>query len=430
MRGCCVSACQFRFAVIYYYAIDFCVNNSCFLCGHSLLLFSFFFFFDSFCFVLLVSLNDEALLAPNAHYKFHIIINISYIIITQIAGTVRHFGCPGGLFLRQTRRPEDVRVCKYVLPKDSFAVNGCDCVCDCYCDRDEALRGVPSSDKRNVRYCSTCARGRRDSCGGCGWCAECRTVVSDANTGNGGRMTDVPNVDESVVNDVTQGGIMTEVRTDVIVNDGKDDRVANDDSGDSEVLTDVCNDAEYGVYENGDGSTMDKVVCSDVEFETDESKEGGEVVDVCIDINVENDTNDMNENDMKRSGSVVADVCNANIEIDVNRSGKVVVEVCSNANIENDRNRSGGVVSDMCDYVNIEKDMNRSEGIVVDVCTDVSIEKDVRRGVGVSTDVCSEVCNEANTKNDVNRSGGIAVDVCNNVNIENGMNMSGGVLIG
>ena len=30
--------------------------------------------------------------------------------------------------------------------------------------------------------------------------------------------------------------------------------------------------------------------------------------------------NDMNENDMKRSGSVVADVCNANIEIDANRS--------------------------------------------------------------------------------------------------------------
>ena len=105
-------------------------------------------------------------------------------------------------------------------------------------------------------------------------------MVSDTNTGNGGRMTDVPNVDESVVNDVTQGGIMTEVRTDVNVNDGKDDRVANDDSGDSEVLTDVCNDAEYGVYGNGDGSTMDKVVCSDVVFETDESKEGGEVVDV------------------------------------------------------------------------------------------------------------------------------------------------------
>ena len=86
-------------------------------------------------------------------------------------------------------------------------MNGCDCVCDCYCDRDEALRGVSSSDNSNVRYCSTCARGGRDSCGGCGWCAECRTVVSDTNTGNGGRMTDVPNVDESVVNDVTQGGI-------------------------------------------------------------------------------------------------------------------------------------------------------------------------------------------------------------------------------
>ena len=32
---------------------------------------------------------------------------------------------------------------------------------------------------------------------------------------------------------------------------------------------------------------MDKVVRSDVEFETDESKEGVEVVDVCSDINVE-----------------------------------------------------------------------------------------------------------------------------------------------
>ena len=91
-------------------------------------------------------------------------------------------------------------------------------------------------------------------------------------------MTDVPNVDESVVNDVTQGGIMAEVRTDVNVNDGKDDRVVNDDSGDSEVLTVVSNDADYGVY--GNGSTMDKVVYSDVVFETDESKEGGEVVDV------------------------------------------------------------------------------------------------------------------------------------------------------
>ena len=119
-------------------------------------------------------------------------------------------------------------------------------------------------------------------------------------------MADVPNVAESVVNDVTQGGIMTEVRTDVKVNDGKDDRVANDESGDSEVLTDVCNDAEYGVCGNGDRNTMDKVVCSDVVFETDESKEGGEVVDVCSNINVENDMNDMNENDMKRSGSVVA----------------------------------------------------------------------------------------------------------------------------
>ena len=49
-------------------------------------------------------------------------------------------------------------------------------------------------------------------------------MVSDANTRNGGRMTDVPNVDESVVNDVTQGGIMAEVRTDVNVNAGKDDR--------------------------------------------------------------------------------------------------------------------------------------------------------------------------------------------------------------
>ena len=57
-------------------------------------------------------------------------------------------------------------------------------------------------------------------------------MVSDANTGNGGRMTDVPNVDENVVNDVTQGGIMTEVHTDVNVNDGKDDPVANAESVD------------------------------------------------------------------------------------------------------------------------------------------------------------------------------------------------------
>ena len=60
-------------------------------------------------------------------------------------------------------------------------------------------------------------------------------------------------------------------------------------------------------------------------------------------------TNDMNENDMKRNGSVVADVrngvCNANIEIDVNRSGKVVVKVRSDANTKNDMNRSAGIMS-------------------------------------------------------------------------------------
>ncbi len=95
-------------------------------------------------------------------------------------------------------------------------------------------------------------------------------------------------------------------------------------------------------------------------FETDESKEGGEVVDVCSDINVENDMIDMNENDMKRSGSVVPDVCNANIEIDVNRSGKVVVEECSDANIKNDVNRSGGIAVDVCSNVNIENGMNMS----------------------------------------------------------------------
>ena len=104
-------------------------------------------------------------------------------------------------------------------------------------------------------------------------------------------MTDVPNVDESVVNDVTQGGIMTEVRTDVNVNHGNDDRVANDDIGDSEVLTDVCNDAEYGVYENGDGSTMDKVVCSDVEFETDESVSTDVCSEVCNEANTKYDVN-------------------------------------------------------------------------------------------------------------------------------------------
>ena len=83
-------------------------------------------------------------------------------------------------------------------------------------------------------------------------------MASDANTGNGDNMTDVPNVDESVVNDVTQGGIMAEVRTDVNVNHGVDGRVANEFSGDSEVLTVVCNDADYGLY--GNGSTMDAVM--------------------------------------------------------------------------------------------------------------------------------------------------------------------------
>ena len=53
----------------------------------------------------------------------------------------------------------------------------------------------------------------------------------------------------------------------------------------------------------GDGSTMDKVVCSDVVFETDESKEGGEVVDV---YNVVNGANGK-----RRNVGVMVDKCTA-----------------------------------------------------------------------------------------------------------------------
>jgi len=52
----------------------------------------------------------------------------------------------------------------------------------------------------------------------------------------------------------------------------------------------------------GDGSTMDKVVCSDVVFETDESKEGDEVVDVYA-VN--------GANGKRRNGGVMVDKCTA-----------------------------------------------------------------------------------------------------------------------
>ena len=287
-------------------------------------------------------------------------------------------------------------------------------------------------------------------------------MVSDANTGNGVRMNEVANVDESEVNDATQGGIMSEVRTDVNVNDGKDDRVANDDSGDSEVLTDVCNDGEYGAFENG--STMDKV-CSDVVFETDESKEGGEVVDVC---NIVNGANGRRRNggvmvykctavhcgnNTDRAGGVTVYECNfdGNVEDIVKRDIREMDDVCNDLNVENsvsmdadtmgdartnfddekvkwtvgkgnkvnaenDVNRSGGSAVDMCSDVFrdviVESDVNRSEGVEVgdvlsdvnaeNVCNDVNIEMEVCRSVGVSTDVCSDVCNDVNTKNDAN----------------------------
>ena len=181
-------------------------------------------------------------------------------------------------------------------------------------------------------------------------------------------MADVPNVDESVVNDVTQGGIMTEVRTDVNVNDGKDDRVANDDSGDSEVLTDVCNDAEYGVYGNGDGSTMDKVVCSDVVFETDESKEGGDVVDIYI-YNVVSGANGK-----RRNGGVMVDKCTAvHCGNDTDRAGGVTVYECSfDGNGEDIVKRDIGEMDDVCNDLNVENSVNVDADTMGDAGTNLT----------------------------------------------------------
>ena len=199
-------------------------------------------------------------------------------------------------------------------------------------------------------------------------------------------MTDVTNVDENVVNDVIQGGIMTGVRTDVNVNDVhfKDDHVANDDSRDREVLTDVCNDAKHGVY--GSRSTMDKV-CSDVVFETDVANsanmDAGVKGDVCTNFDAEKvkwtvgkGINDVNaENDESWSRGAAVDVCSDafsdNFENDVNRSGSVMVDVCSDINVENGMKMTGHVVVDVCSDVfngNIGIDVSRTGNIVVDVC--------------------------------------------------------------
>ena len=54
-----------------------------------------------------------------------------------------------------------------------------------------------------------------------------------------------------------------------------------------------------------------------------------------------------------------------------------MVDVCSDVNVENDVNRSGCVVVDMCNdvcNVNIEIDVNRSGGVAADVCNDVNIK--------------------------------------------------------
>ena len=66
---------------------------------------------------------------------------------------------------------------------------------------------------------------------------------------------------------------------------------------------------------------MDKVVCSDVVFETDESKEGDEVVDVYV-VN--------GANGKRRNGGVMVDKCTAvhcgNI---TDRAGGVTVYECN-----------------------------------------------------------------------------------------------------
>ena len=140
---------------------------------------------------------------------------------------------------------------------------------------------------------------------------------------------------------------MTEVRTDINVNDGKDDHVANDNSGDSEVLTDECNDAEYGVY--GNGSTMAKV-CSDVMFETDESKNGGEVVDV---YNVVN-----GPNGRRRNGGVMVGKCTAvHCGNDTDRAGGVTIyERNFDGNVENIVNRDFGEMDDVCNENIVNRD--------------------------------------------------------------------------
>ena len=52
-----------------------------------------------------------------------------------------------------------------------------------------------------------------------------------------------------------------------------------------------------------------------------------------------------------------------------------------------------------------------------------TLKNDVNMSGGVLVDVCSDV----NCENDVNMSGDVLVDVCSDVNGENDVNMSGGV---
>ena len=51
--------------------------------------------------------------------------------------------------------------------------------------------------------------------------------------------------------------------------------------------------------------------------------------------------------------------------------------------------------------VNDENDVNMSGGVLVDVCSDVNIGKDRSTSEGVPAGMCSDVCNDVSTKNEV-----------------------------
>ena len=48
--------------------------------------------------------------------------------------------------------------------------------------------------------------------------------------------------------------------------------------------------------------------------------------------------------------------------------------------------------------VNNENDVNMSGGVLVDVCSDVNIGKDRSTSEGVPAGRCSDVCNDVSTK--------------------------------